>query len=53
MVPWQSTRDGADFVAVGIIAVLKEADGPKIVLGKQYRPPLETICIEVPAGVTG
>jgi ADP-ribose pyrophosphatase len=37
-------------VAVGIIAILKESDGPKIVLGKQYRPPCETMCIEVPAG---
>lgn len=37
-------------VAVGIIAILKEEDGPKIVLAKQYRPPCETICIEVPAG---
>jgi ADP-ribose pyrophosphatase len=38
-------------LAVGIIAILKEADGPKIVLGKQFRPPLETICIEEPAGI--
>jgi ADP-ribose pyrophosphatase len=37
-------------LAVGIIAILKEEDGPKIVLGKQYRPPCETMCIEVPAG---
>jgi ADP-ribose pyrophosphatase len=32
------------------VAILKEDDGPKIVLGKQYRPPCETMCIEVPAG---
>jgi ADP-ribose pyrophosphatase len=38
-------------VAVGIIAILKEEDGPKIVLGKQFRPPCETICIEMPAGM--
>jgi hypothetical protein len=38
-------------VAVGIIAILKEEDGPKIVLGKQFRPPCETICIEMPAGI--
>lgn len=37
-------------VAVGVIAILKEDDGPKIVLGKQYRPPCETMCIELPAG---
>jgi len=39
-------------VAVGIIAILKEEDGPKIVLGKQFRPPCETLCIEVPAGIS-
>ena len=38
-------------LAVGIIAILNEEDGPKIILGKQYRPPCETMCIEIPAGL--
>jgi len=38
-------------VGVGVIAILREDDGPKIVLGKQFRPPCETVCIELPAGM--
>ena len=37
-------------LAVGVIAILNEIDGPMIILGKQYRPPCETVCIELPAG---
>jgi ADP-ribose pyrophosphatase len=33
-----------------MVAILNEEDGPKIILGKQYRPPCETVCIEMPAG---
>ena len=47
MVPSPAVVD----VAVGIIAILKEEDGPKILLGKQFRPPCETVCIELPAGI--
>ncbi|ORY81527.1 NUDIX hydrolase domain-like protein [Protomyces lactucae-debilis] len=38
--------------AVGIIALLKTPGKPtRIVLEKQFRPPLDKICIEVPAGM--
>ena len=40
------------FLAVGIIAILKNAkEGPSIVLGKQFRPPTEGLCVEFPAGL--
>lgn len=37
--------------AVGIIAILEKPSGPEIVLQKQYRPPIDRVCIEVPAGL--
>lgn len=36
---------------VGIIAVLKKPTGPEILLQKQFRPPVNGVCIEVPAGL--
>ncbi|KAI5304726.1 hypothetical protein KEM56_006050 [Ascosphaera pollenicola] len=47
--PKTATIDGVD-----IIAVLHKPDsphGPEIVLQKQYRPPVDKIMIEVPAGL--
>ncbi|EWC46031.1 hypothetical protein DRE_04824 [Drechslerella stenobrocha 248] len=47
--PKDSLSDG-----VGIIAILKPqsaADKPAILLQKQYRPPIDKVCIEVPAGL--
>ncbi|KAF3940961.1 hypothetical protein ABW19_dt0206940 [Dactylella cylindrospora] len=45
--PKDSESDG-----VGIIAVLQSPDSkPSILLQKQYRPPIDKICIEVPAGL--
>lgn len=44
----QSSTTGA----VGIIALLKSSGTKtRIVLEKQYRPPLDAICIEIPAGL--
>jgi ADP-ribose pyrophosphatase len=37
--------------AVGIVAVLEKPTGPELLLQKQYRPPIDKICIEVPAGL--
>ncbi|KAI4724878.1 putative ADP-ribose pyrophosphatase [Aureobasidium sp. EXF-10728] len=37
--------------AVGIVAILEKASGPELLLQKQYRPPIDKICIEVPAGL--
>ncbi|PQE30203.1 ADP-ribose pyrophosphatase protein [Rutstroemia sp. NJR-2017a WRK4] len=44
--PKSSTVDG-----VGIVAIIEKESGPEIVLQKQYRPPLDTVVIEVPAGL--
>ncbi|KAM0326192.1 hypothetical protein ACHAQA_006789 [Verticillium albo-atrum] len=41
----------SDIDAVGIVAILQTDDGPSIVLQKQYRPPVDRIAIEVPAGL--
>lgn len=37
--------------AVGIVAILEKPSGPELLLQKQYRPPIDKICIEVPAGL--
>ncbi|KAI1635978.1 NUDIX hydrolase domain-like protein [Biscogniauxia mediterranea] len=36
---------------VGIVAILEHPEGPRIVLQKQYRAPIDKVCIEVPAGL--
>ncbi|KAL3605257.1 ADP-ribose diphosphatase [Fusarium poae] len=36
---------------VGIVAILDHRHGPEIVLQKQYRPPVDKVVIEVPAGL--
>ena len=36
---------------MGIVAILQKATGPEIVLQKQFRPPIEKVVIEVPAGL--
>lgn len=44
----------SDIDGVGILALLHRpgtTTGPDIVLQKQYRPPLDRICIEIPAGL--
>lgn len=40
-----------NLTGVGIIAILKKPTGPEILLQKQYRPPVEGVCIEMPAGL--
>ncbi|KAL9099359.1 MAG: hypothetical protein Q9163_005135 [Psora crenata] len=44
--PKNSPIDG-----VGIVAILQKATGPEIVLQKQFRPPINKVTIEVPAGL--
>ncbi|SPQ19152.1 466aa217-a53b-4d4e-90e5-59f1e52a708c [Thermothielavioides terrestris] len=44
--PKDSEIDG-----VGIVAIIQKETGPEIVLQKQYRPPLDKIVIELPAGL--
>ena len=45
----RSKTTGVD--AVGICAILEKANGPEILLQKQFRPAVEKVCIEVPAGL--
>ncbi|KAK3372319.1 NUDIX hydrolase domain-like protein [Podospora didyma] len=42
---------GSDIDGVGIVAILEKETGPEIVLQKQFRPPLDKIVIEIPAGL--
>lgn len=42
---------GGDIDGVGIFAVLEKETGPEIILQKQFRPPVDKITIEVPAGL--
>jgi len=53
---WESSERlsrpaGSDIDGVGIVAVLDKPSGPEIVLQKQYRPPIDKVTIEVPAGL--
>ena len=53
---WESaerrTRPSNSLVdGVTIIAILEKTNGPEILLQKQFRPPVNKICIEVPAGL--
>jgi 8-oxo-dGTP pyrophosphatase MutT (NUDIX family) len=41
----------ASIDGVGIVAILEKPTGPEIVLQKQYRPPVDKVVIEVPAGL--
>lgn len=42
---------GSSIDGVGIVAILEKETGPEILLQKQYRPPIDKIVIEVPAGL--
>ena len=44
--PANCTIDG-----VGIVTILNKASGPELLLQKQYRPPIDKVVIEVPAGL--
>ncbi|KAK3166930.1 hypothetical protein OEA41_010055 [Lepraria neglecta] len=44
--PKDSPIDG-----VGIVAILQKPSGPELVLQKQFRPPINKVVIEVPAGL--
>lgn len=53
---WESaarlTRPKGSLIdGVGIVAVLEKETGPELLLQKQYRPPIDKVCIEVPAGL--
>ncbi|KAF4592133.1 ADP-ribose pyrophosphatase [Ophiocordyceps camponoti-floridani] len=43
---------GSEIDGVGIVAMIDDASGKKsIVLQKQYRPPIDKVAIEIPAGL--
>ncbi|KAI9758736.1 MAG: hypothetical protein M4579_002839 [Chaenotheca gracillima] len=53
---WESaerrTRPATSLIdGVGIVAILEKASGPELLLQKQFRPPVDKVCIEVPAGL--
>ncbi|RYP55160.1 hypothetical protein DL768_000154 [Monosporascus sp. mg162] len=53
---WESAErrtrpQNSDIDGVGILAVVEKPTGPEIILQKQYRPPLDKVCVEVPAGL--
>ncbi|CDO92461.1 unnamed protein product [Kluyveromyces dobzhanskii CBS 2104] len=53
---WESaerlTRSEGGVDGVGILAILRYANKPdEILLQKQFRPPVEGVCIEMPAGL--
>lgn len=47
------TRNKGNVDGIGILAILKYKDGKpdEILLQKQFRPPVEGVCIEMPAGL--
>jgi ADP-ribose pyrophosphatase len=48
----RSTRPANSLIdGVGIIAVLEKPSGPELLLQKQFRPPVERVTVEVPAGL--
>jgi ADP-ribose pyrophosphatase len=36
---------------VGIVTIIDKPTGPELLLQKQYRPPIDKVVIEVPAGL--
>ena len=36
---------------VGILTILNKPEGPELLLQKQYRPPIDMVVVEVPAGL--
>jgi ADP-ribose pyrophosphatase len=47
----QTRPKNSDIDGVGIVAIRTGDAGPEIVLQKQYRPPLNKVVIEIPAGL--
>lgn len=54
--PWlthriQTRPADCEIDGVGIVTILNKPTGPELLLQKQYRPPIDKIVIEVPAGL--
>ncbi|KAL1841052.1 hypothetical protein VTJ49DRAFT_7436 [Mycothermus thermophilus] len=53
---WESAErttrpTNCDIDGVGIVAIVEKETGPEIVLQKQYRPPIDKVVVELPAGL--
>jgi hypothetical protein len=48
---YQTRPAGIDLDGVGIVAIFNKSTGPEILLQKQYRPPIDAVVIEIPAGL--
>lgn len=47
----QTRPAGIELDGVGIVAILNKDTGSELLLQKQYRPPIDAVVIEVPAGL--
>lgn len=47
----QTRPAGVELDGVGIVAILSKDSGSELLLQKQYRPPVNKVVIEVPAGL--
>lgn len=47
----QTRPVGCAIDGVGICTILNKSTGPELLLQKQYRPPIDQVVIEVPAGL--
>jgi 8-oxo-dGTP pyrophosphatase MutT (NUDIX family) len=48
---YQTRPAGVELDGVGIVAILSKEGGSELLLQKQYRPPIDKVVIEVPAGL--
>ncbi|RAH47659.1 MutT/nudix family protein, partial [Aspergillus brunneoviolaceus CBS 621.78] len=53
---WESSErttrpETCEIDGVGIVTILNKETGPELLLQKQYRPPIDKVVIEVPAGL--
>ncbi|EAL91774.1 hypothetical protein KXV68_008114 [Aspergillus fumigatus] len=47
----QTRPPGCEVDGVGIVTIIDKPTGPELLLQKQYRPPIDKVVIEVPAGL--
>ncbi|KAF4214346.1 hypothetical protein CNMCM8980_009165 [Aspergillus fumigatiaffinis] len=47
----QTRPSGCEVDGVGIVTIIDKPTGPELLLQKQYRPPIDKVVIEVPAGL--
>ena len=48
---YKTRPKGSEIDGVGIVAILQKPSGPELLLQKQFRPPINKVVIEVPAGL--